>query len=52
MCDFSGKNFDADKTVQYSKLQNEMAKKYKSFSPNKTSTNQDLIQQMKDLRGK
>ena len=29
-----------------------MAKKYKSFSPNKTSTNQDLIQQIKDLREK
>ena len=28
MCDFSGKNYDADKTVQYSKLRKEMTKKY------------------------
>ena len=28
MCDFSGKDFDADKTFQYKKLQKQMAKKY------------------------
>ena len=28
MCEFSGKDFDPGTTVQYSKLQKEMAKKY------------------------
>ena len=27
ICDFSGQDFDAEKTVQYSKLRKEMAKK-------------------------
>ena len=36
MCQFSGKDFDADKTVQYSKLRKEMAKKYKDLGPVET----------------
>ena len=30
-CDFSGKDFDPYKTVQYSELPKEMAKKYEGF---------------------
>ena len=30
MCEFSGKNFDVNKTVQYSNLLKKMAKKYES----------------------
>ena len=40
MCDFSGKDFDADKTVQYSKLQKEMGKKYEGFGPVETASYQ------------
>ena len=36
MCEFSEKDFDADKTVQYSKLRKEMAKIYGGFGPVKT----------------
>ena len=39
MYDFSGKDFDAGKTVQYSKLPKEMAKKYESFGPIETTAN-------------
>ena len=39
MCDFFGKNFDTDKTIQYSKLRKEMAKKDEAFGPIKTPTN-------------
>ena len=53
--DFSGKDFDADKTVHYSKLRNEMAKKYKSFAPIETLANPraDLsIQERKEFEEK
>ena len=33
MCEFYEKDFDADKTVQYSKLRIEMVKKYEGFGP-------------------
>ena len=52
---FSGKDFDAYKTVQYSKLRKEMAKKYESFGPTETPANPrvDLsIQQRKEFEGK
>ena len=39
MYDFSGKDFNAGKTVQYSKLPKEMAKKYESFGPIETTAN-------------
>ena len=39
MYDFSGKDFDAGKTVHYSKLPKEMAKKYESFGPIETTAN-------------
>ena len=39
MCDFSGKDFDADKTGQYSKLRKEMVKKYERFGPIETPAN-------------
>ena len=39
MSDFSGKDFDSDKTVQYSKLGKEMVKKYESLGPIETPTN-------------
>ena len=39
MCDFSGKDFDADKTFQYKKLQKQMAKKYEGFGPIETAAN-------------
>ena len=51
---YSGKDFDADKTVQCSKLWNEMPKKYVGFDPTETPT-QELIyrfQRGRDLRGK
>ena len=53
--DFSGKDFDADKTVHYSKLRNEMAKKYKSLAPIETPANPraDLsIQERKEFEEK
>ena len=55
ICDFSGKDFDADKTVQYSKLRKEMAKKYEGFGPVETTINPraDLsIQESKEYGGK
>ena len=55
MCDFSEKAFDADKTVQYSKLQKEMAKKYESFGATETPANPraDLsIHEKKEFEGK
>ena len=55
MCEFSGKDFDADKTVQYSKLRKEMAKKYKGFYPIKTPVNPRTdfsIQERKEFEGK
>ena len=55
MCHFSGKDFDADKTVQYSKLRKEMAKKYKRFVQLKPLLIQELIYRFRrgrNLRGK
>ena len=55
MCDFSGKDFDANKTIQYSKLQKEMAKKYEGFGPVETAINPRadlLIQERKECDGK
>ena len=55
ICDFSEKDFDADKTVQYSKLRKEMAKKYEGFGPVETTINPraDLsIQESKEYGGK
>ena len=33
MCDISEREFDADKTIWYSKLLKEMGKKYEGFGP-------------------
>ena len=57
MCDFyrKGKDFDANKTVQYNKLRKEMAKKYEGFSPVEIPANPrtDLsIQGRKEFEGK
>ena len=55
MCHFSGKDFDADKTVQYSKLRNKMAKKYKGFVQLKLLLAQELIYRFRrgrNLKGK
>ena len=55
MCDFSGKDFDANKTIQYSKLQKEMAKKYEGLGPVETAINPRadlLIQERKECDGK
>ena len=39
MSSFSGKDVGANKTVQYSKLRKEMAKKYEDFGPVGTPAN-------------
>ena len=55
MCDFSGKDFDANKTVQYSKLRKKMMKKYEAFGPIETPAKPraDLsIQERKEFEGK
>ena len=39
ICNFSGKDFDPDKTVQDSKLRKEMAKKYEGSGPIETPAN-------------
>ena len=39
MRSFSGKDVDANRTVQYSKLRKEMAKKYEDFGPVGTPAN-------------
>ena len=55
MYDFSGKDFDAYKTVQYSKSQKEMVKMYESFGTTETPANRraDLsIQERKGFEGK
>ena len=43
MCSFSRKDFDADKTVQNSKLRKEMAKKYEVLLHLKLLLTQELI---------
>ena len=55
MCEFSGKDFDPDKTVQDSKLRKEMAKLYEGFGPIEIPANPraDLsIQERKEFEGK
>ena len=49
MCEFSLKDFDADKTVQYIKLRKEMAKKYE-FVQLKLLSSQELIYQFRGGR--
>ena len=53
--DFSEKDFDADKTVQYSKLRKEMVKKHEGFGPDETPANPRAelsIQERKEFEGK
>ena len=55
MYDFSGKDFDAGKTVQYSKLPKEMAKSMKVLVQLKLLPTQELIYQFRresNFRGK
>ena len=55
MYDFSEKDFDADKTVWYSKLQKEMGKKYEGFGPIEIPANpraDSSIQEKKEFEGK
>ena len=55
ICYFSEKDFDADKTVRYSKLRKGMAKKYEGFGPIEIPANPraDLsIQERKEFEGK
>ena len=55
MREFSGKDSDTNKTVQYSKLRKEMAKKYEGVGPIETpdNTRVDLsIQEGKEFEGK
>ena len=54
MCDFYRKDFDANKTVQDSKLRKEMANKYEGFGPIEIPANPraDLsIQERKEFEG-
>ena len=53
MCEFSGKNFDVDKTVQYSNLRKEMAKKYESMKVQTPANPRAdlLIQERKEFEG-
>ena len=55
MCNFSDKDFDADKTVRYSKLRKEMGKKYEGFGPIEIPANPRAalsIQERKEFEGK
>ena len=55
ICYFSEKDFDADKTVRYSKLRKGMAKKYEGFGPIEIPANPRADYQFRrgrNLRGK